>query len=158
MHKDKQIWSISNTAWTAVLLTGLMFLCAACGIARDTTGGIQSEEAQQELGNESEAIIVEVIVESDASVATDLEVEIHARKHPESVAYDSINLPYREAFAVPKDTFIPLTSTRVKAALDEEGSWISCTILYDGEVVATHRSRGDGAEAVCEKAFRLGPG
>ncbi|WP_020620758.1 hypothetical protein [Paenibacillus daejeonensis] len=158
MNKHKQTWRIGKPAWPTVLLTGLMIFCSACGVARDTTEGIESEGAHQELGNKSEAIIVEVLVESDAAVATDLEVEVHARKHPESVAYDSITLPYREEFAVPKDTFIPLTSTRVTAALDEDGSWISCTISYDGEVVATHRSRGDGAKAVCEKAFRLGPG
>ncbi|RXZ78677.1 hypothetical protein EBB07_25940 [Paenibacillaceae bacterium] len=92
------------------------------------------------------------------SYSIDLEVEINARKNPESVYFDSIEVPYREEFAVQKDAFIPLTSTHVKAGIDDDASWISCTILYDGEVVATHRSRGDGAKAVCEKTFRLGPG
>ncbi|XID93369.1 hypothetical protein ACF3MZ_02190 [Paenibacillaceae bacterium WGS1546] len=158
MKKNRQAWFIRKHMGHLVLLIGVWLMLSACGIAKDTIDGMTGEESKEEMGKDSDVIIVEVVIESDGDSATDLEVDINARKNPESVYFDSIDVPYREEFAVSKDAFIPLTSTLVKAEKADDASWISCTILYDGEVVANHRSRGDRAQAVCEKAFRLGPG
>lgn len=140
------------------LLASVLLLLSACGIAPESKNGMNAEPSPIQTEPDAEAIRVEVLIESDSDSAVHLEVDIDARKHPESVYLDTIELPYREEFTVPKDTFIPLTSTKVQAEKDEAATWISCTILYDGEVVATHKSRGDKAKAVCEKTFQLGPG
>lgn len=140
------------------LLACVLLLLSACGITPATNNGINAEPSSIQTEPDAEAIRVEVLIESDSDSAVNLEVDIDARKHPESVYLDTIELPYREEFNVPKDTFIPLNSTKVQAEKDDAATWISCTILYDGEVVATHKSRGDTAKAVCEKTFQLGPG
>ncbi|ETT42406.1 MULTISPECIES: hypothetical protein [unclassified Paenibacillus] len=158
MSKPKQIemmiWKIGRTA----LLASVLLLLWACGITQESKDGMIAESSPVQNEPDADAIRVEVLIESDSDSAVNLEVDIDARKHPESVYLDTIEVPYREEFTIPKDTFIPLTSTKVQADKDEAASWISCTILYDGEVVATHKSRGDQAKAVCEKKFRLGPG
>lgn len=140
------------------LLAGVLLLVTACGITPESKEGMNAEPSPIQAEPEAEAIRVEVLIESDSDSAVNYEVDIDARKHPQSVYLDTIELPYREEFTVPKDTFIPLNSTKVQAEKDEAATWISCTILYDGEVVATHKSRGDTAKAVCEKTFQLGPG
>ncbi|MDO3410558.1 hypothetical protein QWJ34_12370 [Saccharibacillus sp. CPCC 101409] len=142
--KNSRRWKFAKkNAGPLLVLAGGLILLPACG----------AEEAQ-----DSDDILVEVVVESDGSTAADLEVDVNARENPESVVLDSVEVPYRETFAVSKNVFIPLTSTHVRAKAAGDASWISCTILYDEEVVATHKARGDHAEAACEKVFRLGPG
>ncbi|WP_238651523.1 hypothetical protein [Paenibacillus piscarius] len=147
----KKIRVLAVLAWVLVLLS-------ACGVTQEAKDGMNAEPSPIQAEPDADAIRIEVLIESDSDSAVNLEVEIDARKHPESVYLDAIELPYKEEFTVPKDTFIPLNSTKVQAGKDEAASWISCTILYDGEVVATHKSRGDTAKAVCEKTFQLGPG
>lgn len=158
MKKSRQVWFLRKNIRHLVLLVGVLIMLSACGTVKDTIDGMTGEESKKEVDKDSDAIIVEVVVESDGDSVVGLEVEINARKNPESVYFDSIEVPYREKFAVSKDVPIPLTSTLVKAGVADDASWVSCTILYDGEVVATHESRGDGGKAVCEKSFRLGPG
>ena len=140
-----------------IMAIGILSILSACGTIMDTSDRITSEKDTDDE-NQSDAIIVEVIVESDGDSVVDLEVEINARKNPESVYFDSMEVPYREEFTIPKDVPIPLTSTRVEASVADDGSEVSCTILYNGEEVATHRSQGNGGRAICEKSFRLGPG
>lgn len=140
-------------AIAVIMATGILSVLSACGTIMDTSDRIAGEKDTDDE-NQSDAIIVE----SDGDSVVNLEVEINARKNPESVYFDSIEVPYREEFTVPKDVPIPLTSTRVEASVADDGSEVSCTILYNGEEVATHRSQGNGGRAICEKSFRLGPG
>ncbi|MEK4515683.1 hypothetical protein NSS64_10440 [Paenibacillus sp. FSL H8-0122] len=158
MNKAKQIEMMIRKIGRTALLASVLLLLSACGISQESKDGMVAEPSPVQAEPDAGAIRVEVLIESDSDSAVNLEVDIDARKHPESVYLDTIELPYREEFNVPKDTFIPLNSTKVQAEKDEAATWISCTILYDGEVVATHKSRGDKAKAVCEKNFRLGPG
>ncbi|MEK3836269.1 MULTISPECIES: hypothetical protein [unclassified Paenibacillus] len=158
MNRGLQSLGILKNLWMLAVLAGVVILLSACGTATDPIPEKKAEESIATVEPEADAILVEVLIESDSDAALNLEVEVNARDHPQSVYFDSIQLPYREEFAVPKDTFIPLTSTRVQAEKDADATWISCTILYDGEVVATHKSRGDSAMSVCEKKFLLGPG
>ena len=144
-------------AITVIMAIGILSILSACGTITDTSDKITGEKYTDDE-NQSDAIIVEIIVESDGDSVVDLEVEINARKNPESVNFDSIEVPYRVEFTVPKDVPIPLTSTRVEASMADDGSEVSCTILYDGKEVATHRSQGDSGRAICEKTFWLGPG
>ena len=153
-------------AWLIISL--ILLLLPACS-AWESTGETetvsapaqQQETDQNRKGNDTlahDVINVEVIVESDSDSASRFKAKINARKNPQSASYDTIDLPYRETFEVSKDAFIPLPSVRLQADAAENADWISCTILYDGEEVATHLSRGDAAQAVCEKKFHLGPG
>ncbi|WP_289135994.1 hypothetical protein [uncultured Brevibacillus sp.] len=158
MKKSRQVWFLRKNIGHLVLLVGVLILLSACGIVKDTIDGMTGKELNVEVDKDSNSIIVEVVVESDGDSVVNLGVDINARKNPESVHFDSIEVPYREEFVVPKDVPIPLTPTLVKAEVADGASWVSCTILYDGEVVATHMSRRDGGKAVCEKSFQLGPG
>ncbi|MGQ8872258.1 hypothetical protein [Paenibacillus sp. TSA_86.1] len=145
--------------WVPFLFSALLMLLTSCGMIANTVNDeLNHEESKQNTVHDSDGIVVEVLVESDVNSASGLEVEINARKNPESVYWDTIEVPYKEKFVIPKDTFIPLLSTQVKAKADDSASWISCSIWYDGELVTSHKSRGSGAKAVCEKKFQLGPG
>ncbi|CAI6046303.1 hypothetical protein PAECIP112173_01210 [Paenibacillus sp. JJ-100] len=150
----------SKNTWLLLLLSGLLLILSACGMpAEDTVNDeLHREESKQNTANDSDVITVEVLVESDLESVADLEIEINARKNPESVYWDTTEVPYKERFVIPKDTFIPLISTHVKARANDSASWVSCSIWYDGELVSSHKSRGSGAKAVCEKKFQLGPG
>jgi len=142
----------------------LLLVPTACGAWQSGPENVAEQVRQPEAepnGNDSypnDVITVEVIVESDRDSASGFKTEINARKNPQSASYDTIELPYRETFEVSKDAFIPLPSVRLQADAAAGAEWISCTILYDGEEVATHLARGDGAQAACEKKFHLGPG
>lgn len=144
-------------AIAVIMVLGILSILSACGTIMDPSNRITGEKDTDDE-NQSDAIIVEVIVESDGDSVVDLEVEVNARKNPESVYFDSVEVPYRVEFSVSKDAFIPLTSTRVVASVADNAKEVSCTILYDGEEVATHRSQGNSGRAICEKSFRLGPG
>ncbi|MGO4528021.1 hypothetical protein AB4Z30_02980 [Paenibacillus sp. 2TAF8] len=159
MEEIKQNRTQSKNMWLLLLLSGLLIIFSACGMrAEDPVNELDREESKQNTANDSDGIVVEVLVESDVNSASDLEVEINARKNPESVYWDTIEVPYKDKFIIPKDTFIPLLSTHVRVKADDSASWVSCSIWYDGELVASHKSRGSDAKAVCEKKFQLGPG
>lgn len=144
----------------------ILLLLPACASWESTSETVPVPAQQQETDTNRndqhiaarDVINVEVIVESDSDSASRFKAEINARKNPQSASYHTIDLPYRETFEVSKDAFIPLPSVRLQADAAENADWISCTILYDGEEVATHLSRGDAPQAVCEKKFHLGPG
>ncbi|MEI2279684.1 hypothetical protein [Paenibacillus polysaccharolyticus] len=159
MKEIKQNKTKIKNIWILLLLSGLLIIFSACGMTEDVVNDeLDREKSKQNTAHESDGIVVEVLVESDVNSASDLEVEINARKNPESVYWDTIEVPYKDRFVIPKDTFIPLLSTHVRAKADDSASWISCSIWYDGELVASHKSRGSDAKAVCEKKFKLGPG
>ncbi|MBY0203176.1 hypothetical protein NKT34_11305 [Paenibacillus polysaccharolyticus] len=159
MKEIKQNKTKIKNIWILLLLSGLLIIFSACGMTEDVVNDeLDREKSKQNTAHESDGIVVEVLVESDVNSASDLEVEINARKNPESVYWDTIEVPYKDRFVIPKDTFIPLLSTHVRAKADDSASWISCSIWYDGELVASHKSRGSDAKAVCEKKFQLGPG
>ncbi|MEJ8306394.1 hypothetical protein [Saccharibacillus sacchari] len=153
-------------AWlTLSLILLLLPACAAWESTSETetvSAPAQQQETDQNRNDQHiaahDVIEVEVIVESDSDSASHFKAEINARKNPQSASYDTIDLPYRQTFEVSKNAFIPLPSVRLQADAAENADWISCTILYDGEEVATHLSRGNAAQAVCEKNFHLGPG
>lgn len=159
MKEIKQNRIQGKNAWLSLLLSGLLIIFSACGMTKDTMNDeLDREELKQNTALDSNEIIVEVLVESDINSVTDLEVEVNARKNPESIYWDTIEVPYQERFVIPKDTFIPLISTHVRARANDSANWVSCSIKYDGELVASHKSQGNGAKAVCEKKFQLGPG
>lgn len=155
---------LSRLSFLMIFFAMTLIMLSACGVIKDTYEGMTGKEKTGENAEEqseekqTNEIIVEVIVESDADTVNDLEVEVNARKNPESVYFDSVEVPYRVEFSVSKDASIPLTSTRVVASVADNAKEVSCTILYDGEEVATHRSQGNSGRAICEKSFRLGPG
>lgn len=154
----------SQLCYLIIFLIVKLIMLSACGVLKDTyegmTGKEKSGENAQEISKEKQTneIMVEVIVESDGDTVNDLEVEVIARKNPESVSFDSVEVPYNKEFSVSTDAFIPLTSTRVEASVADNANEVSCTILYDGEEVATHKSQGNNGKAICEKKFQLGPG
>ncbi len=155
---------LNRLCYLVIFFTTTLIMLSACGVIKDTYEGMTGKEKTNENAEEqseekqSNEMIVEVIVESDGDTVNDLEVEVNTRKNPESVYFDSVEVPYREEFSVSKDVFIPLTSTRVVASVADHANEVSCTILYDGEEVATHRSQGNSGKTICEKKFRLGPG
>jgi len=154
INKNRQ--GMRKLAGRLIVWAGALLILSACGLAKED--GMAGENSSEEMSKDADVITVEVRIESDGDSANRFEADINAKKNPESVYLESIEVPFSEKFMIPKDVFIPLTSTRVEAEAVEGASWISCTILYDGEVVATHKSRGNGAKAVCEKKIRLGPG
>lgn len=164
MRKPRKIRIVEKIVGVLILSLFLLLIPTACGVWQSGSENEAEQASRQEEGltdNENspdDIIAVEVIVESDRDSASDFKTDINARKNPQSAAYDTIELPYRETFEVSKDAFIPLPSVRLQADAADDAEWISCKILYDGEEVATHISRGDNARAVCEKKFRLGPG
>lgn len=155
---------LSRLNYLVLLFAGILIILTSCGVIKDTYEGMTGKEKtgenaeEQSEDKQTNEIMVEVIVESDGDTVNDLEIEVNARKNPESVYFDSVEVPYREDFSISKDAFIPLTSTRVVASVSDNANEVSCTILYDGEEVATHQSQGNSGKAICEKKFRLGPG
>lgn len=155
---------LSRLNYLMIFFAMTLIMLSACGVIKDTYEGMTGKEETGENAEvqseekQTNEIIVEVIVESDGDTVNDLEIEVNARKNPESVYFDSVEVPYKEEFSVSKDAFIPLTSTRVVASVSDNANEVSCTILYDGEEVATHQSQGNSGKAICEKKFRLGPG
>jgi len=134
----------------------MLIMLSGCGVIKSTYEGVseglfRNEKTGEHAEEQSEEeITVEVIIESDGDSVNNLGVEINSRKNPQSVYFDSIEVPYREAFTVSTDMMFPLTSTRAWASVGD-GSEVSCTILYNGEEVATHQSKGDAGRAYCEK-------
>ncbi|RQW22346.1 hypothetical protein EH196_00565 [Bacillus sp. C1-1] len=127
------------------LLISVSITLASCKVAE------QEEDSSQPI--ENEGLIIEVLIESDASYASELEVDINSRNDPQTVTEASIEIPYSKTFVISTDTAFPISSTTVKATAGEEGDWISCKILYDGKEVATHHSEGTSATAACENKF-----
>ncbi|OWR30947.1 hypothetical protein CDO73_10205 [Saccharibacillus sp. O23] len=163
MKKHNRIFPAKRTFLIGTISLFVLFLLSACGFSGvpQSASPDSADPAQPTTVADtaaSDAIRVEVLVESDGDSAANFKAEIDARKNPQSASYDTIELPYRETFEVSKDAFIPLPSVRLQADAADDAEWISCKIFYDGEEVATHMSRGDGAQAICEKKFHLGPG
>ncbi|OWA34193.1 hypothetical protein B9G55_17885 [Saccharibacillus sp. O16] len=160
MKKRRFLCSMQRPCAIGAIGLFLLLMLSACG-------GIPQSQSQESVVQVQQAktkpspddvILVEVVIESDSDSAANVKAEINARKNPQSASYDTVQVPYRETFEVSKDAFIPLPSVRFQADAAQDADWISCTIFYDGEEVATHTSRGDQAQAVCEKKFHLGPG
>lgn len=135
-----------------ILITLSLFL-SACGIVKDTF----APKTETPSTKTEKAIEVEVVVESDGHLVNDLKVNVNARKNPQSVSFDTIEVPYKEKFAVTLDVIFPIKSTKVEASVAKGAKEVSCKIFYDGKEVATHISKGDQAKAVCEKKLRIGP-
>jgi hypothetical protein len=130
------------------LLIGVSFSLASCEVANH----IENDNLDNKPGDDEE-LIVEIIIESNATYATDLEVNINSRNDPQSIIEPTIEVPYSEKFKISTDTMFPITSTNVKASVGEDGDEISCKILYDNAEVATHTSKGTFATAACENKF-----
>jgi hypothetical protein len=159
---------------------------AGCGVVRDTIDGMnvspsdepypsgeaapeprreaegegqEAGEAREDTGDApGDVIVVTVAVESDGATARDLVIDIDGRKHSQNVNEQSVKLPYTADFEVPMDAMFPLKATSVQAKAADGATGISCSISYDGEVVATGESRGGQAAVACLKKFELGPG
>lgn len=164
MEKHNRTFTAKRLFLIGAISLWVLLMLPACGFSGvpqsaspDSTEPAQSTTTEADTAG-SGVIRVEVLVESDSDSAANFKAEIDARKNPQSASYDTIELPYRETFEVSKDAFIPLPSVRLQADAAQDADWISCKIFYDGEEVATHMSRGDGAQAICEKKFHLGPG
>lgn len=102
-------------------------------------------------------VFVEVTIDSVAPTVTDMQIDINARKDPDSVSLDSVDAPYEREFTIPGDVPFPLKGTRVEAHASDAATYVTCSISYNGEEVATHRADGDRATAVCEKKLTIGP-
>jgi hypothetical protein len=152
----------------AVIVVAMMAAATAgCGTVEDTIDGTvsgmrgdpaPSGEPVAEADSGARAILVTVMIESDGATASDVTVDVDARRNSQSVKEENVELPYTAEFSVPTDTMFPLKGTTVRAKASADASEISCSILYDGEVVATDLSRGDRAAVECDKEFELGPG
>ncbi|BAD62752.1 hypothetical protein ABC0209 [Shouchella clausii KSM-K16] len=127
-----------------------LLICVSTSLA---SCGVVENKDNSSPNNENEELIIEVIIESNASYASDLEVEINSRNSPQTVNELSIEVPYSKTFVIPTDAAFPISSTKVKATAGEDGDRISCKILYDEIEVATHDSEGELATAVCENKF-----
>src|SRR6476620_11947905 len=103
------------------LLISVSMTLASCKVAK------QEEDSSQPI--ENEGLIIEVIIESDASYASELEVDITSRNDPQTVTETAIEIPYSKTFVISTDTAFPISSTTVKATAGEDGDWISCKIL-----------------------------
>ncbi|MFD1906190.1 hypothetical protein ACFSQ7_22595 [Paenibacillus rhizoplanae] len=102
MNRGLQSLGILKNPWMLAVLAGVVILLSACGTATDPIPEKKAEESTATVEPEADAILVEVLIESDSDAALNLEVEVNARDHPQSVYFDSIQLPYREEFAVPQ--------------------------------------------------------
>lgn len=149
----------SRLSFFMLFFAVMLIMLSGCGVIKSTYEGVSEglfrnektgENAEEQSEEETNEITVEIIIESDGDSVNNLEVEINSRKNPQSVYFDSIEVPYREEFTVSSDMMFPLTSTRARASVGD-GSEVSCTILYNGEEVATHQSKGDAGRAYCEK-------
>lgn len=130
------------------LLIGVSFSLVSCEGATH----IENDNLDSSTGDDEE-LTVEIIIESNATYVTDLEVNVNSRNDPQSIIEPTIEVPYSEKFIISTDTMFPITSTSVKASVGEDGDEISCKILYDNTEVATHISKGTFATAVCENKF-----
>lgn len=167
MKKHNRTLTANRSLLSSTISMFVVFILSACGVAGvpgvppsaspDSAASAQSTPIDADH-SDNDVIRVEVLVESDGDSAANFKAEIDARKNPQSASYGTIELPYRETFEVSKDAFIPLPAVRLQADAAGDADWIRCKIFYDGEEVATHMSRGDGAQAICEKKFHLGPG
>ncbi|TSB47811.1 hypothetical protein [Alkalicoccobacillus porphyridii] len=134
--------------WFPFLLIGVSISLISCEVANDAENDNLNSETE-----EYEELSIEIIIESNATYATDLEVNVNSRKDPQSIIEPTIEVPYSEKFIISTDTMFPITSTNVKASVGEDGDEISCKIVYDDTVVATHSSKGKFATVLCENKF-----
>lgn len=143
----------------------LAIVCAAavglvgCGVLEDTIEGITATGPATPAPppDGAEDIIVTAEIESDASVSGELSITIDSPRNKQSLNETSVEIPFQHEFTVTTDVAFPLRGSRIEVDAGPGANWIECRILVDGDVVASHRSEGDAATAVCERKLQLGP-
>ena len=141
---------------TIVFAASVFATTSACGVVMDTVDSMKNPEETKSTEN-TKSTTVEMAFESDAPVMENLKIEVDSQKDPVSVSEQRVPVPYSRSFTTSGDGFIPLRSTRASASVADGGSYISCSIKYNDEVVATHRAEGTNSTAECEKKLRVGP-
>ena len=143
---------------TAVLTAGLLCV-TGCGVIADTVDGMTGTSTQAETTDAATAdrIVIEVRFDSDGDTAHTVEVDVDSSTSPQSLREDVVDLPFSHEFTIETDGFLPFRGVTASAEAREGASFISCEIVIDGEVVASHHSSGSNALAECERRIRLGP-
>lgn len=156
----------ARAAALVVVAFTLVVTLTGCGVVQETVDGMMTpyeptNESPPTNDDEAEmpsgSILVEVSIDSDASTASNVQIDIDARQDAQSVSLDIVDTPYQREFTVPGDMPFPLKGTRVEAHAIDGATYVTCVISYNGKEVATHRAEGDQASAVCEKELTIGP-
>jgi hypothetical protein len=142
----------------AVLVAGAVML-SGCGVIEDTVDGftgspIPTGTPDLEAADE---IVIEVRFDSDGGTARSVEVDIDSPSSPQSLREDAVDLPFSKEFTIEANEFLPFRGVTAQAEAGEGATFISCEIVMDGEVVASHHGSGSDARAECERQLRLGP-
>lgn len=143
---------------TALLTAGLLCM-TGCGVITDTVDGMTGTSNQDQTPDTvtADRIVIEVRFESDGDTARAVEVEVNSSTSPQSLRENVVDLPFSEEFTIETDGFLPFRGVTASAEVGEGGSFISCEIVIDGDVVASHHSSGTNALAECERRIQLGP-
>lgn len=136
----------------------LVLVLSGCGVLEDTLEGVTGRGPDTPNATQApESLSVRVEIESDATASGELEISINSANDSQSVKESSVELPYSKDFEVPTDAPFPFRGSHVEVAAGPDASWVECRIIMDEKVVASHRSEGTGARAVCDRSLRLGP-
>lgn len=63
----------------------------------------------------------------------------------------------RRAMMAPIALAVAIQPSHVEVDAGRDATWIECRIIVNDQVVASHRSEGSNARAVCDQRPRLGP-
>ncbi|SRR5699024_9755970 len=144
---------------TAVLALALLGM-TGCGVIADTVDGMTTGTSTQEQSPDAttaDEIVIEVRFDSDGDTARAVEVKVDSSTSPQSLREDVVDIPYSQEFTIETDGFFPFRGVTASAEVGDGATFISCEIVIDEEVVASHHSSGSNALAECERRIRLGP-
>ena len=137
---------------------------SGCGVVQDPFEGVIGQGSTSQPSHPSspqidglEDLTVTITVESDADTSGELSVEIDSPGSGQSLHEESVSLPFDQDFAVAMDSPLPLRDTRVEVDAGPGASYIECSIILNGEAVASHRAEGSAATATCDRGLQVGP-
>lgn len=144
-----------------LLLMGIV-ASSGCGVVQDTVDGMTgqasaSDPSTSSHNHGSEDLTVTVTVDSDVATSGEISVDIDSPSRSHSLREASVQLPFEQQFAMATDSPFPLRNIRVEVNAGPGATHVECSIIVDGQVVASHRAEGGLAKATCERGLRLGP-
>lgn len=142
-----------------IILTGILAaVLTGCAVVEDTWEGLTGEDTSPSASAQNTSnILVKVEIESDSNTSGEVEIKIEAAQDSLSYSQDTVELPFSKEFEVPSDSFFPFRNSYVEVESHPDANWVECRLIMNNEVVASHRSEGSGARAVCERGLQLGP-
>lgn len=150
----------------AGLFTVAVLTLSGCGVLKDTFEAMTDDDdnstsESRDSGGSSytsgDAKVVTVKITSDGATSGELSVELDTANDDQSYHEASVDLPFEREFSVALDAPFPLRSTHVEVEASPDATYIECSILLDGNEVASHRAEGGQARATCDRHLQLGP-